>query len=561
MAMSQSTPVTLGIPAPGSIGRVAIGDIVRRAARRYPDRVALIGTDTRLTFATLDAEINRFANFLLSRGLTKGDRVATLCGNSWQFVVAMFGIQKAGLIWVPINTGLAPDDVRYILGHSEARFVVADDTLHANPALRRPMDELVGRGVLLPIAGNAGDGEMVAYADAIRDQPGEEPEVDIRDRDVAQIMYTSGTTGRPKGVMQSHLAVYIASLGNVIEMEARRDDVATALMPLFHCAQHILLCTFLHVGAATIVLRGFDAAGLLAAIARDRITWVFALPLMYSTILDHPGRATHDLSSLRYCLYAMAPMAEPLLRRLIAELCPNFALASGQTEIYPCTVFFHPEQQLQRFGSYWGESSLINDTAIMDDEGRLLPRGEIGEIVHRGSNVLEGYYKNPEATAEVRKFGWHHTGDLGMIDADGQLLFTDRRKDMIKTGGENVASIKVETALLRHPAVANAVAIGLPHPRWIEAVTAFVILKPSAKSRAFRRQPADDLDWQDSKASAARAVSRTLQLSFCRRRGSSSISSEKGLPPSNAPRCGARPCGRPSEPPSSLPLSAPYATR
>jgi long-chain acyl-CoA synthetase len=477
--MSQSSSVTHGIPAPGSIGRIAIGDIVRRAARRYPDRIALIEGDVRLTFAELDAAINRFAHFLLGTGLAKGDRVASLCVNSWQFVAAMFAIQKAGLIWVPINTGLAPDDVRYILDHSEARFAIVDDTLHANPALRQPFDRLLGKIVLLPIAGQKQEGGTIAFADALVGQPATEPDVDIDDRDVAQIMYTSGTTGRPKGVMQSHLSVYIASLGNVIELEARRDDVATAMMPLFHCAQHCMLCAFLHMGAASVILRGFDAAGLLATIARERVSWLFALPLMYATILDHPARTAHNLTSLRICLYAMAPMAETLLRRLIAEICPNFMLGSGQTEMYPVTVTFKPEQQLQRFGSYWGESSIINDTAIMDDEGRLLPRGEIGEIVHRGPNVLAGYYKNPEATAEVRKFGWHHTGDLGMFDADGQLLFTDRKKDMIKTGGENVPSIKVESVLLRHFAVANAVVVGLPHPRWIEAVTAFVIPKPS----------------------------------------------------------------------------------
>ena len=263
-------------------------------------------------------------------------------------------------------------------------------------------------------------------------------------------------------------------------MEARRDDVAAALMPLFHCAQHTFLCTFLHIGATSVILRGFDAATLIATIERERVSFVFALPLMFAAILDHPERTGRDLRSLRLCLYAMAPMAEPLLRRLIQEVCPNFMLASGQTEIYPATVFFRPEQQLQRFGSYWGESSIIDDTAIMDDDGRLLPPGEIGEIVHRGPNVLTGYYKNPEATAEVRRFGWHHTGDLGMFDADGQLLFKDRKKDMIKTGGENVPSIKVESVLLRHPAVANAVVVGLPHPRWIEAVTAFVILKVPA---------------------------------------------------------------------------------
>ena len=477
---SYSTPATAGIAGPGSIGRVAIGDIIRRSARKYPDRIAVIEGDVRLSYAALDADINRFACFLLDAGLAKGDRVATLCRNSWRFVVVMFAIQKAGLIWVPINTGLAPDDVRYILDHSESRFVVVDDAIYANASMREPVDALVGKGVVVPFAGASVDGNLTSFGDALAAGKAIEPEVEIEDRDVAQIMYTSGTTGRPKGVMQSHLSVYIASLNNVIELEMRRDDVASCLLPLFHCAQHTQLCGLLHVGAATVIMRGFDPAAMLANISRERMTFVLMLPLMWASLLDHQTREAHDLTSLRLCIYGMAPMAEPLLRRLIAEICPNFLLGSGQTEMYPGTVYFKPDQQLRRFGSYWGEPAIINDVAIMDEAGRLLPQGEIGEIVHRGPNVMSGYYKNPEATAESRKFGWHHTGDLGMFDADGQLLFTDRKKDMIKTGGENVPSIKVETVLLRHDAVANAVAIGLPHPRWIEAVTAFIVCKPDS---------------------------------------------------------------------------------
>ncbi|MBD5633433.1 MAG: AMP-binding protein, partial [Candidatus Eremiobacteraeota bacterium] len=173
-------------------------------------------------------------------------------------------------------------------------------------------------------------------------------------------------------------------------------------------------------------------------------------------------------------------MPEPVLRRLLVKICPNFHLGTGQTEIYPCTVTFKPDQHLVKFGSYWGDSSVIDETAIMADDGSLLPQGEIGEIVHRGPNVMAGYFRDPEATAAARAFDWHHTGDLGMFDADGQLIFTDRKKDMIKSGGENVASIVVERALLAHPAVAAVAAIGLPHEKWFEAVTAVVLLRPGA---------------------------------------------------------------------------------
>jgi long-chain acyl-CoA synthetase len=176
----------------------------------------------------------------------------------------------------------------------------------------------------------------------------------------------------------------------------------------------------------------------------------------------------------------MMQVPEPMLRRLIAEICPNFQLGTGQTEMYPSTMSFKPQDHLRKFGSYWGESGVITETAVMDDAGNLLPPGEIGEIVHRGPNVMAGYFRDPEATEKARAFGWHHTGDLGWFDDEGTLIFTDRKKDMIKSGGENVASIVVERSLLAHPAVAAAAAIGLPHPRWFEAVTAIVQLRPGA---------------------------------------------------------------------------------
>jgi len=475
--MSPSSPALLGVPSPGQIARVTIGDFLRRGARRDRAKLALILGDRRLTYGEFDALVSCCANALIATGLQRGDRVVTLCNNSIDFVVAMFGIHRAGLIWVPINTGLGLDDVGYILEHAEARFVLIDGAQLARPDLRALVHARPGRGWV--IEGEAID-TFGSFTAALEAHLPQEPMVEIGDHDVAQIMYTSGTTGRPKGVMQSHLSVVMAAMANAVEFGLRREDVNNATLPLFHCAQHTLMCGVIAAGGTVVITRGFEPGAMLDTIERERISFLIGLPLMHQAMLDHPSRKQRDLSSLRLCVYAMAPMAETLLRRLIAEFCPNYMLATGQTEMYPATVAFRPEEQLRRFGPYWGVSSILNDTEVMDDQGRILGEGEVGEIVHRGPNVMEGYYKNPEATAEARLFGWHHTGDLGMW-VDGQLLFKDRKKDMIKTGGENVASVKVEAVLLRHPAVANAVAVGLPHARWIEAVTAFVVRKPGAQ--------------------------------------------------------------------------------
>ncbi|WP_316193470.1 AMP-binding protein [Bradyrhizobium sp. SZCCHNRI1029] len=472
---------TGGVSGPGRIGRVAIGDLLKRAARRFPERVAITDGARQVTFTELERDANRFANHLVAKGLKPGEKISTVCNNSIEFVKALFGIHRAGLVWVPINTMLGPADMDYILGHAEVRFALVDDNLFAQPERRAALEQRGVELVAVDLTGTARTAGLASFTDLIQGHSDIEPEIEINDRDLAMIIYTSGTTSRPKGAMHCHLAVVMAVMSNCIEMQLSRDDGITGQFPLFHCAGHVLLLSYLSVGGRMALMRGFDPVACMEAIVRDRLTVFVGLPLMYQAILDHPRRKEFDLSHLRTCLYTMAPMGRPLLERAIKELCPNFALTSGQTEMYPATTMSRPEVQLDRFGNYWGESLFVNETAIMDDAGNLLPPGEIGELVHRGPNVMLGYYKDPKSTEDARKFGWHHTGDLAVIDK-GEVLFLDRKKDMIKSGGENVASVKIEETLLAHPAVQNAAVVGLPHPQWGEAVSAFVKLKPGARA-------------------------------------------------------------------------------
>jgi len=469
---------TGGVPGPGRIGRVAIGDLLRRAAKRHPDRIALTEGPRQVTYTELERDANRFANALLSRGLKPGEKISTICNNSVEFVKALFGIHRAGLVWVPINTMLGPEDMGFILDHAGVRFALIDDNLYAQPERREALEQRKIDLIAVDLAGTAARQGLKDFYSLLEGQSDIEPEIDFDDRDLAMIIYTSGTTSRPKGAMHCHLAVVMAAMSNAIEMHLDRHSGITGQFPLFHCAAHVVMLSFLAVGGKMALMRGFDPVACLDAIDRDKLSFFIGLPMMYQVILDHPHRKEVDLSSLKTCIYTMAPMSKPLIERCIAELCPNFVLPSGQTEMYPATTMSQPDRQLQRFGNYWGESMIVNETAIMDDDGNLLPPGQIGELVHRGPNVMLGYYKDPKATEESRKFGWHHTGDLAMIDEHGEVLFVDRKKDMIKSGGENVASIKIEETLLAHPAVLNAAVVGLPHPQWGEAVSAFVKLKP-----------------------------------------------------------------------------------
>ncbi|UFZ02832.1 AMP-binding protein [Bradyrhizobium ontarionense] len=472
---------TGGVSGPGRIGRVAIGDLLKRAARRFPERVAITDGSRQITFTELERDANRFANTLVAKGLKPGEKISTVCNNSIEFVKALFGIHRAGLVWVPINTMLGPADMDYILGHAEVGFAIIDDNLHAQPERRAALEKRGVELIAVDLTGTAKAAGLASLNDLIQGHSDIEPEIEINDRDLAMIIYTSGTTSRPKGAMHCHLAVVMAVMSNCIEMQLSRDDGITGQFPLFHCAGHVLLLSYLSVGGRMALMRGFDPVACMEAIVRDRLTVFVGLPLMYQAILDHPRRKEFDLSQLRTCLYTMAPMGRPLLERAIRELCPNFVLTSGQTEMYPATTMSRPEVQLNRFGNYWGESLFVNETAIMDDAGNLLPPGEVGELVHRGPNVMMGYYKDPKSTEDARKFGWHHTGDLAVID-NGEVLFLDRKKDMIKSGGENVASVKIEETLLAHPAVQNAAVVGLPHPQWGEAVSAFVKLKPGVQA-------------------------------------------------------------------------------
>jgi long-chain acyl-CoA synthetase len=359
----QKLTATGGVPGPGRIGRVAIGDLLKRAAARFPDRIAVTDGERRVTFTELERDANRFANYLVARGLKPGAKISTICNNSVEFVKALFGIHRAGLVWVPVNTMLGPSDMDYILDHAEVRFALIDDNLYAQPDRRAALHKRGIDPIAVDLTGTAAAAGLEEFSALLKGQSEIEPEIDFDDRDLAMIIYTSGTTSRPKGAMHCHLAVVMAVMSNAVEMQLGRDDGVTGQFPLFHCAGHVLLLSYLSVGGRMALMRGFDPVVCMEAIVRDKLTVFVGLSLMYQAILDHPRRREYDLSGLKTCIYTMAPMGRPLLERAIADLCPNFVLSSGQTEMYPATTMSRPEVQLQRFGNYWGESLIVNETA------------------------------------------------------------------------------------------------------------------------------------------------------------------------------------------------------
>ncbi len=308
--------------------------------------------------------------------------------------------------------------------------------------------------------------------------PAHEPEALVEDRDPVSYLYTSGTTSAPKGVVSSHLAVYIESLGVAIDTGLNARDRMTALMPLFHTAQlNAFVTPAIAVGAAVHILKGLEATRLLDLIEAERLTVAFALPMMYRALVEQQEARARDVGSLRLAVYAMAPMPTHELKNAMDKLGCAFSLMFGQTEMNPLSVYFRPEHQLSHAGAV-GTPSPNAQVAIMDVDGNFLPQGQAGEIAYRGPQVMSEYLRDEAATDAAFKYGWFHSGDCGRCDADGVLWFEDRFKDVIKTGGENVASIEVEKALYAgSPAVQETAVVGLPHERWGEAVTAVVVLR------------------------------------------------------------------------------------
>jgi long-chain acyl-CoA synthetase len=467
------------------IQRVNIGDSLTRSAAARPDHPAVVEGDRRWTYAEFNALVNRLAHGLAGLGYSRADVLGIASGNSAEFLALYYACAKLGVVAVPINLGWRPDEVAYVLGHSRARGLAIETQLV------KPLKDAIGK-----VAGVAEVIVMPGLDAAYEQEPADrhwtttgvlaetagsdaEPTTVVDDRDAISYLYTSGTTSFPKGVVGTHLGIYLESMSAALDSGWRADDRFAAMMPMFHTAQLNAFCTpAVLVGATTWILRGFDPQTWLDLIEKEHITQVFGLPMMFRAALDHPGFAGHDVSSLRRAVYAMAPMPDELIRRCLDSYQCDFALLFGQTEMSPCATLFRPEHQLSHIGAV-GTPITGVQVAIMDPAGNLLPPGELGEIVYRGPSTMQGYLDNREATEAAFAHGWFHSGDVGRLGDDGVLWFADRYKDVIKTGGENVASIEVEKAVYAaEPGVAEAVVVGLPHERWTEAITAVVVPGP-----------------------------------------------------------------------------------
>ncbi|ONI80978.1 acyl-CoA synthetase [Actinosynnema sp. ALI-1.44] len=457
----------------------SVGDLLRRTARRCPDKTAVVAGDLRVTYAEFDVAVNRAAHALAARGLAKGDRLALLSHNCWQYAVLTYATARLGVLLVPINFMLTADEIAYILRHSGSSGLVTEDTLAATADKALAAAGIQGVRGWIPVSGAAPHDEWEDVDPWWQEGPVTPPDVAVADDDPLRLMYTSGTESRPKGVLLSSRSLIAQYASCAVDGGMSGDDIEVHALPLYHCAQlDVCFNVDVYLGATSVVLPGPDPATLLATIAREQATKLFAPPTVWISLLRHPDFDRTDLSSLRKAYYGASPMPVEVLREMRQRL-PGVRLWNlyGQTELAPVATVLGPDEQLSHIGSA-GRPALHVETMIVDDDDNPVPAGVVGEIVHRSPHATLGYYHDEDKTAEAFRNGWFHSGDLGVADSDGYLTIVDRKKDMIKTGGENVASREVEEALYRHEGVAEVAVFGVPHPRWVEAVAAVVVPKP-----------------------------------------------------------------------------------
>lgn len=461
-----------------SVATGGIGSWISRRAYLCGDRIALIDGDARISYAEFDRRTDQLASALRGLGVQHGTRVAGLLVNSAAFLEAMFATAKLGAVFVPINFRLAAPEVSFLLADSGADAFVWSGRLSA---LARAA--LAGDGVQvrtrLVVGGEPTDGEH-DFERLLTSGAPRPLGIDVAQRDLCCLMYTSGTTGRPKGAMLTHDNL----LWNVIntlsaERGIRMTDRTVTVAPLFHIGGlgvHTL--PLLYMGGTTAIMSAFDPEQTLAAMARERVTVQFLVPAMWAALMTVPGFENYDLSALELAVTGGAPCPLPVLEYFRDKGVP-FQEGFGMTETAPGATLLDVDHVKEKAGSI-GRPVFHLQARIVDEVDRDVPVDQVGELVVRGPNVFTGYWGLPEATADAFRGGWFHTGDLGRMDAEGFITLVDRKKDMIISGGENVYPIEVEQVLYRHPAVREVAVVGVAHPRWGETPIAVVALNDGA---------------------------------------------------------------------------------
>ncbi len=463
-------------------------DIIYRNALLYPDQEAFVYGDTRITFSEFNARTNKLINALHKMGVKKGDVLGMLSWSCLGFVEVYGASMKGGFIASPFNPRLREDELEYIINYSEANTLfVGQELLEVANSLRQRLPKVKN---YICLEGSAPD--MIAHDDLLKSYPGEEPDAQVEEDDPICIIYTSGTTGMPRGALYTQRRLIEDSKTLVIDMELQPGHKRVQITPLFHIAGNTHFRASLYSGGCNIIVKFFDAAETLQIIQRERATHMDFVPTHLAAMLNLPDLKKYDISSIKFLWYGASPMPLEVLKKGMKVFGPIFAQGYGQSESGPAishlskedhNVLDRPEKEQKKLMSA-GRPDIGVQVKIVDEKGKDVELGEVGEIIVRSKQLMVEYWHKPEDTKANLVDGWLHTGDMGYYDEEGYIYIADRKKDMIITGGENVYPREAEEVLYRHPAVLETAVIGVPDPYWVERVHAIVATKKGASTTA-----------------------------------------------------------------------------
>lgn len=440
--------------------------LLARNARKYPQTEAIIGMGKRYTYKELDMLVNRFAHGLKRKGLEKGDKAVLFMPNVPEFAVAYFAVQRLGAIIVPINAKMILSEVEYVLENSNAKVLIVHDLLFNS------VKELASDLVLIK-TGEASNSWL--SFDSVLDEDDSIIACDFPDSSESTILYTSGTTGKPKGVLYSYKNILTVAQMICVEMEIKPESRLLLMMPLSHSAPlHLLFMAGIVVGATSVFVPTFTPELLIETVEEEKTTHFFGAPVAYLLTAKHPKMADADLSSMKWWIYGGAPLSRPEVEFVQkAYKTNNLVCVYGLTEAGPNGTLLSGSEHISKAGSIGKRAALHVEVKVINAKGEKVGVDEVGEILLRGEGNMLGYYNNEEATKEAFTGDWLKTGDLATVDEDGFMWIVDRKKDLIISGGVNIYPKEVEDVLVTHPVISEAAVIGVPHPEWGETVKAY----------------------------------------------------------------------------------------
>lgn len=457
-----------------------IADVTRQHARTRPERTAIHYEGRDITFAELDRRANQVANGLIAEGLKPQARIAILSKNAPAFFDLWFGGAKADAVLVPVNFRLAPPEAAFVIEDAAAELLFVGTDFY--PLVEKVEREL--KSVRRIIALDGGHASWIDYEQWLAAQPARDPALPISADHCAIQMYTSGTTGHPKGAQLSHANLLPLAEGGMRQFGRWHDaDVNLVCMPLFHIGGSGWALIGFYGGIKTVLMRDADPAAILRVIPEQKVTKSFMVPALLLFLLQHPQCQTTDFSSLELIVYGASPAPVDLVRKAVKVFGCELAQVYGLTETTGAITYLPPEEHGENSGERLkscGKPMAGVEIRVVDASGNDVATGEVGEIITRSTQNMMGYWNQPDATRHAIRHDWFHTGDAGYLDSDGYIYIYDRVKDMIISGGENVYPAEVENALFGHPAVADVAVIGVPDDKWGEAVKALVVKKPGA---------------------------------------------------------------------------------